>query len=157
MEDTSKTKDEYVKEILDAARQGNTAELEKKVRALAASEELHRSLIENCLIGIYRSTPEGRILFANRTIMEMFEYNTFRDYKKIDLVREAYDAGYPRREFLEEIEFKGVVKGLEVTIVTRNGTRFNVRENSRAVRNAAGKTLYYEGTMEDISEGHHKD
>ena len=158
---TKNKKEEIVKDILDTAeRKGDPkarrTELEHKVRDLAESEELYRTLVENCPIGMYRSTPDGRILFANRTILELFEYDTYRDYTEIDLKREGYDAGYPRKEFMEEVEFKGMVRGLEVTVVTRNGTRLSIRENSRVVRDATGKTLYYEGTMEDLSERNFK-
>lgn len=156
MRDTKKTTEEIVKDVQASAIQaGLPAErwgkVEKALRPLVEREALYRDLIETCPVGIFRSTPDGKILFANRTIMDMFEYDAYPDYTHIDLVREEKDAGYPRKEFLMEIELNGVVRGLEATLITRNGTRVRVRENARAVKDADGTTLYYEGTMEDIT------
>jgi PAS domain S-box-containing protein len=50
------------------------------------------------------------------------------------------------------IERDGYVKGIEEIWNTRNGRIIYVRENARVVRDENGKVLYYEGTVEDITE-----
>jgi len=127
-------------------------ELEGKITALGESEKSYRDIVENCIVGIYRSTPEGKILFSNNAIVEMFGYEAFNGYSRLDLEKEGYDAGYPRSEFLAEMEREGEVRGKEVEIVTRDGTRLKVRENARAIRGEDGKVIYYEGTMEDMTD-----
>ena len=46
----------------------------------------------------------------------------------------------------------GVVRGYETELTCRDGGVISVSVNARAVRDIYGTVLYYEGTVEDISE-----
>ena len=52
----------------------------KKVKkALEASEERYRQLFENVPIGIYRTTPDGRIIDSNPALVKMLGYDSFAE------------------------------------------------------------------------------
>ena len=57
-----------------------------------------------------------------------------------------------RQSFRDEIEAEGVVRGFESEIYRRDGSTTWISENARVVRDKAGALLYYEGTVEDISD-----
>src|SRR5262249_53763415 len=57
-----------------------------------------------------------------------------------------------RQEFMRLMDAHGVVQGFEFEIRRRDGNRAWVSESARAVRDGAGKLLYYEGTVEDITQ-----
>ncbi len=120
--------------------------------ALRESEERFRSLYENATIGIYRTTPDGRILMANPALVEMLGYSSFEELASRNLAEEGFEPEYPRSAFQEEIERKGEVRGLESAWRRRDGTVIYVRESARAIRDEKGRTVYYEGTVEDITE-----
>jgi PAS domain S-box-containing protein len=120
--------------------------------ALHESGERFRTLYENSTIGIYRTTPDGRILLANPTLIEMLGYLSFNELAPRDLEKNGFEASHPRARFIEMIEKHGEVKGLETAWTRKDGTIIYVRESARAARDAQGKTLYYDGTVEDISE-----
>jgi PAS domain S-box-containing protein len=121
-------------------------------RALQASEERLRILYENATIGIYRTTPDGRILLANPALVRMLGYRTFEDLAGRDLNDDGFEPDYPRAGFRERIERDGSVEGLESAWRRRDGSVIHVRESARLIRDNAGRTLYYDGFAEDISD-----
>ena len=120
--------------------------------ALDKSEERFQSLFENSTIGLYRTTPDGRILLANPTLIRMLGYESLGDLNQRNLEEEGFEASYPRGTFKERIEKEGEIRGLESAWKRRDGTTIFVRESARAIRDAAGNVLYYEGTVEDVTE-----
>jgi PAS domain S-box-containing protein len=121
-------------------------------KKLKESEERFRSLYENVSIGLYRTTPEGKILLANPALVEMLGYSSFSELEKISLIDEVFDPEYPRSEFINRITDDGTVKGYEYIWRKKNKERIYVRENAKAIRDDSGNIKYYEGTIEDISE-----
>ncbi len=119
---------------------------------LAESEERFRGLFENATIGIYRTTPGGRIVMANPTLVRMLGYSSFEELAVRNLKENGFEPSYPRLQFIQRIEEEGEIRGLESAWKRRDGTAIFVRESTRAVRDSDGKVLYYEGTVEDITE-----
>ena len=50
------------------------AELKLTKGALKQSEEHYRSLFDGVPVGLYHTTPDGNILVANPTLLEIFGY-----------------------------------------------------------------------------------
>jgi len=119
--------------------------------ALRISEQRYRSLFENAALGIYQTTPDGRILAANPALVRMLGYGSFEELAERDLEEDGYEPATPRALFKEEIEKTGHLEGVESVWITRDGDRLFVRENAVAVRDDDGNVLYYEGTVEDIT------
>jgi len=128
------------------------ARLKRTEDALRASEERFRSLFENAVVGLYRTTPAGRILMANPAAVRMLGYDSFEALAERDLEDSGFEPSYPRAAFKERLEREGEVIGLESAWVRQDGTTLYVRESARAVRDPAGDIVYYEGTVEDITE-----
>ena len=116
------------------------------------SEERFRSLFESSTIGIYRTTPDGQILLANPTLVKMLGYSSFEKLAARNLEKDGFEPTYERKQFLEKLEKYGEVKGLEATWDRTDGTVIYIRESAKAIRDSNGKTLYYDGTVEDITE-----
>ena len=119
---------------------------------LKESKFRFKSLYENSTIGIYRTTPEGEILLANPALLDILSYDTFDELKSRNLNNDSSDSDYDRGKFITEIEKYGIVKGFESIWKTNGGNFINIRESARVVRDADGKTLYYEGSVEDITD-----
>jgi len=120
--------------------------------ALLKSEERFRTLFENSAIGLYRTAPDGRVLMANQAIVEMLGYSSFDELARRNLEESGFEPQYPRSDFKERIEREGRVIGLESAWTRSDGTTLFVRENATVVRDECGKSLYYEGTVEDITD-----
>ena len=138
---------EYFVAVFDVITHRKLAEA-----ALKENEERFRSLYENVTIGIYRTTLDGRILMANPAMVSMLGFDTFEQLEQRNLQEEGYEPDYPRSKFLEIIENDGKIIGLESAWNRRNGKALFVRESANAVRDGNGRIIYYDGTVEDITD-----
>ncbi len=128
------------------------AERTRAVGALRESETRFRSLYEDVPLGLYRTAVDGRILLANPALVAMLGYDSFDDLAAQPLSPANFHPEYARIEFAERMEREGVVRGLEAGWRRKDGSFLFVRESARAVRAADGSVLYYEGTVEDITD-----
>jgi PAS domain S-box-containing protein len=145
---------ERTAELREANRdlQEQIRERERVEEALRESETRFRSLFENATIGLYRTTPDGRILLANPTLIRMLGYSSFAEIAGHNLEAEGFEPSYPRPQFRADVE-RGDIIGLESSWTKKDGSVIYVRESARAIRDAAtGIVLYYEGTVEDVTE-----
>ncbi len=120
---------------------------------LRESEERLRTIFENVSIGIYQTTPDGKVLLANPAMINLLGFDNFEVLSKYNVEEEGhYLAEYPRERFRNLIEKKGHISGLETKRTRKDGSVFWVRENARVVYDENHNAAYYEGTLEDISE-----
>lgn len=118
---------------------------------LLKSEERFRNLYENAPIGLYRTTQDGKILLANRALVKLLGYSSFNELMERNLTKDGFEPSYEREEFIRQIENKGEIYNLEAKWICHNGNVIVVRESAKAIRDSNGKTLYYDGTIEDIT------
>ncbi len=130
----------------------NNKERKSSEEASSDNEKRFRSLYENFMIGIYRTTPDGKILMANPALVKMLGFNSFKDLSSRNLDKDDYSPTYNRSQFIEKIEKEGKVVGFEAKWKRKDGSYVYVHENAQAVRDANGKTLYYDGIVEDVTE-----
>ncbi len=142
----------WERDSLELRVQERTEKLQKLNELLRESEERFRTLYENSTIGLYRTTPDGRILLANPALVRMLGYSSFDGLAVRNLENEGFEPSYERSHFLGMIEKEGEVKEFEAAWTRRDGTAIFVRESARAIRDPHGKTIYYDGTIEDITE-----
>jgi PAS domain S-box-containing protein len=126
-------------------------EVENKLRV---SEEKYRSIFENAIEGIFQTTPEGRVITANSTFVSMYGYDSPQEMINsiTDIGKEFYVHPRDRERFKSICEMQGSVEGFEEQVYRKDRKKAWVSINARTVRDEKGKTLYYEGTIEDITQ-----
>lgn len=112
--------------------------------------ELMTPLLEGLPIGVYRTTPDGRVLMANPALRRMLGYSSLEELLVRNLNSE-FEPEYGRAGFKQTLAQSGEVMGLESPWRRKDGSVFYARENARAVRDERGAILYFEGTVEDIT------
>jgi diguanylate cyclase (GGDEF)-like protein/PAS domain S-box-containing protein len=121
-------------------------------RALREAEEKYRSIYENAIAGMYRSTPDGRFIEANPALAEIFGYDSPEQLmQQLEHIRDLYVDPDERAPLLETLEQHGSVSGLEYQIRRRDGAVIWVGQHARVVRAKDGEILYYEGALLDIT------
>lgn len=120
--------------------------------SLRESEERFRSLFENATVGIYRTTPGGRIEMANPALVRMLGYESFEALARRNLEEAGFEPAYPRSAFREKLEQQGEIQGLEAAWTRQDGSSLFIRESARCVRDEAGEVRWYEGIVEDATE-----
>ena len=119
---------------------------------LYQSEKRFRGLYENSVLGIYQTTPDGRILAANPALVRMLGFASFEEMEQLRLDGARFGPGYDRRQFTEAMEKDGRIFGLEASWLRVDGSVLYIRENAVAVRDEGGTIIRYEGTVEDITD-----
>jgi len=130
----------------------DTSEHQKREMYVKKREKQLEQSIDTAPIGIYQTAPDGRILSVNKIAITMLGYDSFEELADRNIEHDNIQIGISRNEFKELIEQRGEVKGLETTWRRKDTSLIYVRENARAIRNECNEIIYYEGTLEDITE-----
>ncbi len=126
-------------------------EAEHRRRQAEDTEERLRGLFERVPVGIYRTTPEGRILDVNRALITMLGYPDRATLLAMNAT-DVYARVEDRQRWRSTIERDGVIRDMEVELRRHDGSVISARESARAVCAASGRVLHYEGTLEDVTE-----
>ena len=116
--------------------------------------EEYRSMFDNAPEGIFQTTPAGRYRGANTALARLYGYDSPDELMRqlTDVGRELYVDPHRRDEFTRLMRENDRVTGFEAQVRRKDGAILWIVEHARAVRDAAGKLLYYEGTVADISQ-----
>ena len=122
-------------------------------KALSISEEKFRSIFENAVEGIYQSSPTGGFLSVNPCLASICGYESPEDMMQgiTDMVTQFYVDPRDRQVFRELLEKDGRIENYEYRAHRKDGSVIWVSNNARCVRDAAGRVLYYEGALVDIT------
>lgn len=121
-----------------------TAQLRAE-RALRVSEQRYRLLFERNLVGVYRCTPEGRILECNEAFARLFGYDSPGDLLSAQSAGWADGTWRPNRSFLDLMARERAVTNIEIEARHREtGTPFmcsKARRSWRASKTGRGSPL----------------
>jgi PAS domain S-box-containing protein len=133
---------------------GNALERIRVGEALREAEAKYRSIFENATEGIFRMTPDGHLLSANPALALMFGYKSpdemISNVTKVG--RQIFVNPKKRSDLKELLETQGSVQGFEAENSRQDGSKIWISLNVHVVRDAKRAILYYEGTMQDITE-----
>ncbi|MBD2088844.1 PAS domain S-box protein [Microcoleus sp. FACHB-1515] len=122
--------------------------------ALRAAEEKYRSIFENAVTGIFQTTPDGRYLSANPALARIYSYASpqalIEQLTQID--RQLYVDPARRQQFIDRMQTQGRVVDFESQVYRQDGSVIWISENAIAVHDETGALLYYEGTVENITD-----
>ena len=130
------------------------AERKRAERELKEAEAKYRSIFENAVEGIFQTTNDGHYLSVNPALARIYGYETPEDLiaSLTNISAQLYVTPARRTEFSRLLQEKNTVSGFESQVYRRDGRVIWITENARAVRDPNGALLYYEGTVEDITE-----
>jgi diguanylate cyclase (GGDEF)-like protein/PAS domain S-box-containing protein len=118
--------------------------------ALEASEARHRQLVDHLPVGIYRSTPEGSLLEANRALARILGYPDRESLLQAD-VQEFFVDPSDREAWMAKIGAEGTVSDFELQLRRPDGSVIWVRDSARAVLDDRDRIVCYEGALQDIT------
>jgi len=118
------------------------------------AEESYRTIFENAVIGIFRATPDCRLITVNRALAQIYGYDSPDEL--IADVSNADTALFVNPNDMLKLA-KGAatgksVQGAEVEVYTKTRARRWIRVNCHPVYDFDGKLKYVDGTTEDITD-----
>jgi PAS domain S-box-containing protein len=144
----------YWYEILQKTEFSTRRELQSAYQQLEVAEAKYRSIFENAGEGIFQSTPDGRYITANPALAKIFGYDSPSEVtaKFTDIGHQLYLDRDRRSQFVRAIEENGRVSDFESQIYRSDGSIVWISENARAVLDSSGSVVYYEGSIQDITQ-----
>jgi PAS domain S-box-containing protein len=134
-----------------AAAALESASLYTKVRR---AEENYRAIFENAVEGIFQETAERKFINVNPPMARILGYDSPEElmaaFNRIDAP--LYADPSLADEVTRTLEQCGVVRGFQFEAYRKDQKRIWLSLNLRLVRDRDGKTLFREGTIEDITE-----
>ena len=129
-------------------------ERKQSEEALRQAELKYRNIYEGAPEGIYQTTTDGRFISANPAMARLHGFDSpERMIEEVsDIGSQLYVHPDRRRQFVEQIQKNGSVAMFESELRRQDGSIRWIRESARAVPDNEGEVLYYEGTVEDITE-----
>ena len=126
-------------------------ERREQSRALREAESRYLALFNNVPIGLWKATPEGKIMDVNPAAIQLLGYPDRESLLRVN-AGDLYVEGADRDRWQSLVGRDDVVRRYETRLRRWDGAVIWVEENIRVVRNAAGGLLYFEGSLEDITE-----
>jgi PAS domain S-box-containing protein len=118
--------------------------------ALRRREERLRAITENVSEGIYRSTPEKGLTFANQAFADMFGYDRVEAVLDADPAQLYANAN--ERERLRRIaRQEGTFEAVEVEYQRRDGSTFTGLTSGTVVQDEQGTVTFFDGAIADIT------
>ncbi|MFC1828779.1 PAS domain S-box protein, partial [Thermodesulfobacteriota bacterium] len=156
MKDKDKSKEQLLDEFVPRRRkppdfEQSEASQQTPADALKESEALYHSLFDGIPVGLYRTTPEGRFLAVNSTMVNMLGYPDRANLLSVNAI-DLYVNPDDRSHWQVLLEQKGIVRKFEVQFYRSDGTVIWVNNTARAVKCDQEKIRYYQGSLEDISD-----
>lgn len=122
--------------------------------ALKESEEKYRSIFENSVGGIFQTTVDGRYLSVNFALAKIYGYASVEEM--VDQVKniasDLYVKSDRRQKFQQMMQEQDTITGFESQVYRCDRSTIWISENVRVLRNDQGEIIYYEGTVEDITQ-----
>ncbi len=132
----------------------NLVKRKRAETALGSSEKKYHDIFDNAVMGIFQSAPEGRYMNVNPALARLFGYPTpeemMADIQDID--HEIYVNPEDRTKLKNLFASQGNVQGFQVECKRKDGSQFWISITGTGIRDHAGGILYYEGTIEDITQ-----
>jgi diguanylate cyclase (GGDEF)-like protein/PAS domain S-box-containing protein len=121
-------------------------------QALRESEEKYRGIFENAVEGIFQVATDGHFISANPAMARIYgDESPEETIARISDVEQSYVDYQERRRYKDLLEKYGMVNNFESQFYRKDGAVIWLSINARSVKDTAGKTLYYEGMVEDIT------
>jgi len=134
--------------------------LERRMQELRESEELvrrsaknYRELFENAVVGVFQSATDGAFIRVNPAMATMLGYSSPEELKAgvTDIAADLFLRRHDLEFLMERLRSNDRVVGFETEVRSKTGATVSVSLSARAVRDASGEILHFEGSMLDVT------
>jgi diguanylate cyclase (GGDEF)-like protein/PAS domain S-box-containing protein len=122
--------------------------------SLRQAEQKFRSIFENAVEGIFQSTFEGGFISINPAVAHMHGFDSPEDMIKAisNIKTQLYVNPERRNEYKRLLKNNEIIENFESEMYRKDGNKIWTSMNVRAARDEAGNILYFEGTIENITQ-----
>jgi two-component system cell cycle sensor histidine kinase/response regulator CckA len=118
--------------------------------ALRQSEANFRAMIEGTY-GVYRATPEGKLLVVNDALVKILGYESVEEVIALNLAVDIFENGEYTPLMFDQPGTRKQFTKLEAHWKRKDGSTIPVEISGRAVRDEKGTVLYFEVIVENVA------
>lgn len=112
----------------------------------------YKELFDDALIGIFRSTFEGKFLYVNKAFSTILKYDSPEDIiLSIESIQTEVYVKNNRSELLEQIRITGKLTNYEIQYYCKDGSIVTALLNIQLKKDETGNELYLEGFISDVT------
>ena len=131
----------FVKDISDR---------KKAEEELLKSKNLYQSFINDDLTGVFISTPSGRMLACNPSLLQILGFKSLEEIQDYDLYN-LYPRRKDRNNLLRRLTESKTLKNLEIELCNKQGSRIFVMETLIGTFNSEDELTEIKGYIIDIT------
>lgn len=139
--------------IVKAGEVVGASVLARDVTEEREKERRFTELFETLQEGVYFCTPEGKLLDVNPALVRLLGYQDKDELLQLD--PKQLNAGSDQTPVLGRSADDASVRTREITLRRKDGSSAAFLDTSRAVWDASGKVVRYQGTLVDVTEQRH--
>ncbi|WP_160723459.1 PAS domain-containing protein [Isachenkonia alkalipeptolytica] len=111
------------------------------------------NLLDNALIGVFHTTAEGKFLYVNKALANMFKYESPEDLISSinNIEKQLFARKQNRQELLEIVRSTGKLLNCEVEYLCKDGSTITALLNMQFKHDEEGNELFLEGFINDIT------
>lgn len=129
---------------------GNILERLYREQIIDSIRKRYQDLFTNVPIGLYRSTPDGKLLDVNPALLKILGYPDLETLRATPIEKIYVEPGQ-RKVWIEALQKEGVLENFEYQVYRYDGTKIWVSDSARVIYALNGEPLYFEGSIEDIT------
>ena len=128
--------------------------LHSEIEERKTAEAKYRSIFENAIEGIFQADHQGRLVSANPAMGRILGYASTQELmeESRDFCTRLCDAPGMKEKFFRVLKDHGSVQAFEIQTFRQDGQPMWGSVNAHLVSGKTGEQVYFEGTLEDISD-----
>ena len=126
-------------------------ESKRVVTSLRQSVAAFRGMVEGTY-GVYRATPEGKILMANPALATILGYESFKELLSLNLAADVFLAGEYSSQLFDQPGRRKQFTQLQSRWRRRDSRVIPVELTGRPISDEAGNVMYFEVIAQDVSQ-----
>jgi PAS domain S-box-containing protein len=111
----------------------------------------HAEFIDNLPVGVFRTTVEGKLIFCNRRLAEIFGFDSTNDFVGYP-VADLYINKKNRGDMISVLLEKGYVEDVCFPFKRKDGTQIWCSITARAVFDNDGIVVFLDGSTTDVTD-----
>jgi len=147
-----------MKQSTETENNYNITQLKKKLTKLEEENEIlkrvskiNTDLFELVPTGLYRTTPDGRILNVNKAFCELLGFENKEEVINLNAL-DLYENPDHRKSLNEKVLAGESLADYDAVLKRKDGQRIWAKITAQTVRDNEGNVIFYEGNIRDISE-----
>ncbi len=113
------------------------------IEALKEIEDKYRTLTDHLPVGIYRTKPDGKLVYSNPALVKMLNYESVDELLKMNVYDLYENPADRKKQFKASIKTSGVLQS-EFHIRKKSGELILVKDNSRLLFDKEGKPVFFD-------------